>query len=414
MGLFAKNPNEVEYVGGKKHWTDVIKNSGPGSLLIWRQPEEDFNTNSTLIVMPGEQAIFIKGGTIEQVFETSGTYKLSTENYPFISRLRNAFSGGISTFNCVVYFVRTAHSMEIKWGTMKKFGVRDKVYGIETNIGAFGSYKVSVSNPSLFLTKLIGNNIVFETQDGLDDYFADEFQSKIVSTLSKEIQAFPGEILGLEVEMEELGKAIQPKINDSLLDYGLKCEKFSIAGFDIDNDYRRTIETARASAVASNFDKIATQNMIAAEYAGRGMGLAEEAQYLGSDFAGIKSAEILTNIANNPASGGLANAAQGVGMGMLAGSMVGTLVGNMSMTGMQQGYNPAMGMGIQQPGMQQSSMQQMNLDPNARFQQQGMQPQQDSGLTELDLEMKRLQEALQKGYISQEEYDTRRRQLFNL
>jgi hypothetical protein len=28
------------------------KNSGSGDILIWRQTEEDFNTNSTLIVMP--------------------------------------------------------------------------------------------------------------------------------------------------------------------------------------------------------------------------------------------------------------------------------------------------------------------------------------------------------------------------
>ena len=93
MGLFKKNPNEAAYHEGQKHFTDVIKNTGPGELLIWRQPEEDFNTNSTLIVMPGEKAIFIKGGTVEQVFE-NGTYKLSTENYPFISRLRNILTGG--------------------------------------------------------------------------------------------------------------------------------------------------------------------------------------------------------------------------------------------------------------------------------------------------------------------------------
>ena len=59
MPIF-KNENEVAYVGGRKHWTDVIKNSGSGELLIWRQPEEDFNINSTLIVMPGEEAIFIR------------------------------------------------------------------------------------------------------------------------------------------------------------------------------------------------------------------------------------------------------------------------------------------------------------------------------------------------------------------
>lgn len=40
MALFNKNPNEAAYVGGKKHWTDVIKNCGSGELLIWRQPRK--------------------------------------------------------------------------------------------------------------------------------------------------------------------------------------------------------------------------------------------------------------------------------------------------------------------------------------------------------------------------------------
>ena len=66
MTLF-RNPNEAAYVGGRKHWTDVIKNTGNGEYLIWRQPEEDFNTNSTLVVMPGEAAIFVKSGVIEQL-----------------------------------------------------------------------------------------------------------------------------------------------------------------------------------------------------------------------------------------------------------------------------------------------------------------------------------------------------------
>lgn len=57
-----------------KNWTDVIKKRDPGEFLIWRQPEEDFNINSTFVVMPAEEAIFIKGGNVEQTFE-SGTYK---------------------------------------------------------------------------------------------------------------------------------------------------------------------------------------------------------------------------------------------------------------------------------------------------------------------------------------------------
>ena len=57
MGLFGKNTGAGQ--DGARHWTNVIKNSGPGGLLLWRQPEEDFNTDSTLVVMPGESAVFV-------------------------------------------------------------------------------------------------------------------------------------------------------------------------------------------------------------------------------------------------------------------------------------------------------------------------------------------------------------------
>lgn len=34
MAFFKKNPNEVQYQGGKKHWADVIKNTGANDLLV--------------------------------------------------------------------------------------------------------------------------------------------------------------------------------------------------------------------------------------------------------------------------------------------------------------------------------------------------------------------------------------------
>src|SRR5574344_1973228 len=145
MGIFKKNPNEVNYAGGQKHWTDVIKNSSNGNELLWLNPEEDFNTNSTLIVAESEEALFFKDGIIEQVFE-GGKYTLSTNNYPFISRIATAFSGGISTFNCKVYFVRKAHSQEILWGTDSPIQVRDKMLGIATKLKARGAYKVQIDN----------------------------------------------------------------------------------------------------------------------------------------------------------------------------------------------------------------------------------------------------------------------------
>ena len=301
MALFSKNPNEVAYVGGKKHWADVIKNSGPGELLIWRQPEEDFNTNSTLIVMPGEEAIFIKGGVVEETFE-NGTYKLSTDNYPFISRLRNAFTGGISTFNCVVYFVRKADSEEIIWGTDSPIQVRDKVWGVRTDAKARGSYKVRIENPAKFLEKLIGNNVAAQMQEDMNKYFRHEFQGKIKSAVSKFLNSLEQELIGIDAYLDELSDKVEPFINESLEDYGLKCVKFTLSGLDIDVTKYDMID-------ASQIELIARQR----GYQGDKSGL----DILGTDWARVQGVNVLRDLANNPGSGGgMAAAGAGLGMGI--------------------------------------------------------------------------------------------------
>lgn len=317
MAIFKKNPNESAYVGGQKHWVDVIKNSGRGELMIWRQPEEDFNTNSTLIVMPGEQAIFIKGGTVEQVFE-NGTYQLSTENYPFISRLRTAFSGGISTFNCVVYFVRTAHSEEILWGTDSPIQVRDKMLGIATKIRGRGSYKIQISNPVKFLEKLIGNNVPFQFQADLNKYFINEFQSKVKSVIARALNESDTEILGIDARLDEFSDTIQPFMQDVLEDYGLRCVKFTVSALDIDDDeLRRKYDEIGMDAIGKMRNAQADKQV---------MGI------LGSDWERQQTVNIMTNLSKNEGGGGIAAAGAGLGMGAAAGGMFGNMASNFGAT----------------------------------------------------------------------------------
>ena len=321
MALFNKNPNEEAFVRGKKHFTDVIKNSGPGEFLIWRQPEEDFNTNSTLVVMPGEEAIFIKGGMVEQIFD-NGTYKLSTENYPFISRLRNAFSGGISTFNCVVYFIRKAHSMEILWGTDSPIQVRDPIYKLVTSLMARGSYKIQIDEGSKFLTKMLGNNILFALQDELNDYFANQFAQHIKSNIASTIKSSNQEIMGICSEQSILADKLQPILQEIFNEYGIKLINFSIAALDIPlNDPNRAkLENAFAEKSV--------------------MGI------LGDDWGRQQSSDILKDLANNPGSGGVAAAGAGMGMGVAAGGVFGGMV--------QQMFSPMQQL-VQQPIQQQTT-----------------------------------------------------------
>ena len=362
MGLFNnKNANESAYVGGKKHWSDVIKNSSNGDLLIWRQPEEDFNTNSTLIVMPGEQAIFINKGNIEQVF-TSGTYKLDTQNYPFISRLRNAFTGGISVFNCVVYFVREADSREIEWGTKQPIRYGDPMLG-PVNIKAGGAYKIAIANPQKFLVKLLGNNVNIETQDGLNSYFANEFSMHIATSINQTLQTLQTqqyqEIYHYVGNLAGFAQQVFPVLQNILDDYGLKLKTFSI------------------SRCKDEYDDSEIQKMITDK---------KRMQYLGSGWGAQQQVDILKNMSTNDSNGGVAGVGAGLGMGL----GMGGAFGSMAQQQFSQTPFPQQSMNHQQPLSSQPNNSSLIMD-----------------------KLKQLKDMLDMGLITPDEYNNKKQELLS-
>ena len=374
MALFGKKNQD-------KHWCEVIKNTGPGDLIIWKQPEEDFNTNSTVIVMPGEAAIFVKGGTIEQVFE-NGTYKLSTQNYPFLTRLRILFTGGVSIFNCAVFFVKTAHTTEIKWGTDSPIAVRDKLLGIATKLKARGSYRITVSNPGKFLEKMLGNNWAGMHQSALNNYFVSEFQGKIKSVVARAVNESNTEILGIDARLDEFSEMIQPYFQEVLDEYGLRCVKFAIAAIDIDDsELRQKYDEIGMDAIAKMRNAQADRMVM---------------DTLGDKWAQQQSVNIMNTIANGVANGGggsnLTDASIGLGMGMAAGGMFGTMA--------QQMFAPMQQQPMQQQPMQQTPQQAAPAAAPAAVQD----PMEVLG---------KLKKMLDMGLIEQAEYDAKKAEILS-
>lgn len=382
MSILPKNPNESAYVGGRKHWTDVIKNSGSGDLLIWRQPEEDFNNNSTLVVMPGEVAIFINEGKIEQVFE-NGTYKLNTENYPFIGRLKRMFSGGISTFNCVVYFVRKADSKELLWGTPSPIQVRDKVWGILTNAKAHGAYKVRVTDPVVFLEKLVGNNVQAQQQEDIFSYFEQEMTSLIKTSLSKFLNSIQQELIGLDSQLQELSNQLQPQVNTAVTPYGLECITFSLANLDIDTSKYDALDEAQIAKIAK----------LRAAEGDKGV-----MDILGDKWGTQQAANILTILAGNPGAGGVAATGAGLGMGMAAGGAFSYMAEQM--------------LAPMNPGAQQSS-QPFNSEPSGRFVQKDSDVENEEKTSDPVEALGQLKRMLDAGYIDQGEYDDKKKEILS-
>lgn len=305
MSIFKKNPNEVLYQGGEKHFLEVIKNTGNGEYLIWRQPEEDFNTNSKLIVMPGEMALFVNEGKIVQEF-SEGTYQLSTKNYPFISRLKNVSSGGISAFNCVVYFFRKADSKELRWGILSPIRATDKVYGIHTDVKARGSYKVRIENPSLFLENLVGNNIRFQEQSDLDDYFLSQIQTEARRAISEFLNEYQGELSGLDAHLSEVSGQVEPKINMIFANYGLKCVNFNVAAMDVEKEKYEQIDAAQLESIRKMK---------------QGQGEAAYMNTLGDNWDKLQNANIMMEVAQNKGAGSISSLGAGIRLGAASGNV---------------------------------------------------------------------------------------------
>ena len=359
MGLF-RNPNEANYQGGKKHILESLKNTSPANVLIWKQPEEDFNTHSVLTVNPGEEAVFVKNGEVVSVFQ-NGRYVLKTENYVFLSRLRNMLSGGISTFNCFVYFVRKASTMELLWGTNSPIQLRDPVQGIATSIKARGSYKIHIDDSIKVITTLLGSNISkFEPGD-VERYFANEFQQKIKSTIAKELKQKDEELLGVCSELDTFAEELTPTIREVMGQYGIALDTFTLSAMDIpeDDPNRQKLEEAYAKK--------------------------REYDLMGDKYQTIKGMEIMSDLAHgvshqegDGATGSMMGAGMGLGMGMAAGGAFGQMAQNVfnGMQQQQQGYPqqqmPPQGY-PQQQGYQQQGYPQQQMPPQGYPQQQGYQ-----------------------------------------
>ena len=368
MSFIKKNPNEKAYHEGKKHFVDVIKNTGSSDMLIWRQPEEDFNNNSTLIVMPGEKAVFVNEGVIEQIFE-SGTYKLSTKNYPFISRLKNMLTGGISIFNCVVYFIKTSQSMEILWGTDSPIQVRDKLIGIATKLRCRGSYKVQISDPAKFMEDLIGSKKLELLQDDLKAYFSSEFQSKIKSVIARALNESEAELLGIDARLDEFSDSIQPYMQEILGEYGLRCVKFTVSAIDInDDELRRRYDEI-------GIDAIQERKMAYAKAAGK----KDTMDILGDNWDKQQSVEILHTIAENQSSDGVSGMAMNIGMGLSAGNAFGNMA---------------------------------NQTFKAVYDNQSQKESADQGEDEFE-KLSKLKKMLDAGLINQDEYDAKKTEILS-
>ena len=218
-----------------KNIIDVIKNREGENTILVKSPKCDFNSNSVLVVMPGEEAIFVNNGKIVGTFK-EGRYTLNTSNYPFLSDLVTLISGD-RIFTSNIYFVRNCISFPIDWGTSLQ--VRDPVQRVSTRVMCRGVYRIKICNSVLFLKCYIGNGKETINQYEFAQLLKDEILQTIKSKLVSHILECNEEIIGISRKQTLLAEEISKEIESSYKEYGFKIMSFNISGIEVLIDNRR-------------------------------------------------------------------------------------------------------------------------------------------------------------------------------
>ncbi|MGZ3158215.1 MAG: SPFH domain-containing protein, partial [Burkholderiaceae bacterium] len=110
----------------KKQFIDVLQwNEDTEGVLAWRFPMQDFEIQNggMLTVRESQVAVFVNEGQIADVFGP-GNHKLTTNNLPVLTNLKNWDKLFDSPFKSDVYFFSTRIQTGRKWGTTQPITIR--------------------------------------------------------------------------------------------------------------------------------------------------------------------------------------------------------------------------------------------------------------------------------------------------
>jgi membrane protease subunit (stomatin/prohibitin family) len=228
--------------------------------------------------------VFFRGGRALDSF-APGTHTITTANIPFLVDLIGKAFSGDTPFKAEVYFVSLREFTDLKWGTPTPITIQDPILRM-ARVQARGSYAVQISDPSLFVNKIVGTQGIYRTAD-----IQGFFRSMILTKLTDLIGEMGKSILQLAGMAEELTMGVRAKTD----------EEFAARGCTLTSVYVEylgpTEETAKAIDEAASMGAIGDM----------------------SAYLQFQTARGIRDAAQQPGGGGASTGAQlgaGLGMGM--------------------------------------------------------------------------------------------------
>ena len=236
-------------------------------------------------VREGQAAAFVNEGQLADVFYP-GTYTLTTQNLPVLSKLRGWAYGFDSPFKAEVYFVSTRVFTNRKWGTQNPVMMRDAEFG-SVRLRAFGTFSPRVKYAPVFLRQLVGTQSQFNVED-IDGQLRDLVNARFADAVgSSKIPA-----LDLAGNYSHLADLVAGHIQPEFADLGLELVKLVIENISLPPEVEAAMDQRTSMGVIGNL----------------------------SAYTQFKAANAIGDAARN--AGGLGGAGVGLGAGIAMGQQM--------------------------------------------------------------------------------------------
>jgi len=274
-----------------------------GRQMVHRLPEHgsgDFRLGSQLIVRESQAAVFFRDGKSLDTFG-AGRHTISTANIPLLTRLIGIPFSGETPFKAEVYFVNLREFLEQKWGTPEAITLRDSELGM-VRLRAFGTYSMQVSEPQLFVNKIVGTQGLYETSQ-----IQGFLRGIIIARLTDLLGEVQKSILDLPSMYDEIGAGAKAKVQDDFNALGIALKTLYVTSISPTEDTAKAIDERASMGAIGNMQA----------------------------YLQFKTARAMTEAAGAP--GGMA----GAGVGLGAGVGMGAAMAQMMAQSMQPGAQAA-------------------------------------------------------------------------
>lgn len=282
----------------KKQLLEVIEwNDDSKDTIVHRfqsTKREEIMNSSTLIVRPSQTAVFVHKGQIADIF-APGTYKLSSENIPFLTKMLSLPTGFDSPIKAEVYFVNTKQFTGLRWGTQNPIMMRDQDFG-NVRLRGFGTYSFKIVDVKKFMEEVFGTNGLYQVSD-----IANHNRPLIIQGMTSVLGKGKISALDLAANYKELADLIKTETNIELLKLGMRVSSIVIENISLPEEVEKYLD--QSTKLGMFEDKL-------------------------DSYTRLKTADAIGDAAKNEGSG-----MAGMGVGLGAGTAIGQMFAqNLSQT----------------------------------------------------------------------------------